>query len=209
MNIITRSLSPVSVRGFVDIKVYDKEDLARMEPKINECGSNVVHDDLLGKLNDTMEGSGTSTTAFHINTSSGWFNSNLANANGGNNATVTDRNGQNGIVAHGNQSTGTLNASESGEAPEEINHFFINTVNASGGGTSISTDTVTWVSQATWDLAGTNTISTLTIGRDYDTVTGSDPDVSFAIIYATYDPTNFSLLTDDVLKVSWSIQIGG
>jgi len=197
----------IKVNGYVDIKVFDKEDLARMEPKVHQYGRNTIHDELLAKLIDVMDGSGASN--YHIITSSGWFDSHLANTNAGNNSSTTDRNGQDGIVAHGNQATGTLDAAESGEAPEDINHFFLNTTNASGGGTSVSTDTCTWTAQATWDRGNSNTIQTLTIGNGYDTVTGSDPDVSFAIMFATYDPTNFTVANNDVLKVSWSIQIGG
>jgi len=200
----------VKVNGFVDIKVYDREDLRKLEPKVHQYGSNTIHDELLAKLIDEMERTGSAaTTAHHINTGSGWFDSHLANANAGNNATNTDRHGQDGIAAHGNQSSGTLNASEGGEAPEDINHFFLNVVNATGGGTSVSTDTCTWTAQATWDQGNSNTIKTLTMGKDYDTQTGSDPDISFGTMFATYDPSDFTVANNDVLKVSWSIQIGG
>jgi len=214
MEIIT--IKPkVKVNGFVDIKVYDQEDLAKMEPKVHQYGRNTIHDNLLGKLIDAMDGSQPSTTNYHITTSSSWFDSHLAIASAGNNSTNTDRHNQDGIVAHGDQATGTLDNTDSNEAPEDVPHFFLNTVNASGGGTSVSTDTCTWTAQATWDQGSSNTISKLGIGNSYNvnntmtTNANGDPEVSFDIIFATYDPTDFAVANNDVLKVSWSIQIGG
>ena len=203
----------IKVNGHVDIKVFDKEDLARMEPKVQQYGRNTIHDNLLEKLIDSMDGTGAITYTNNINTASGWFDSNLANANSGNNSTNTDRHGQDGIVAKGSLSTGTLDSTEGGEAPEDVPHFFLNVVNASGGGTSVSTDTCTWTAQAT--SASSNTVTDLAIGNSYNvnatmaTNANGDPDISFTTIFATYDPTDFTVAANDVLKVSWSIQIGG
>tara|TARA_R100001510_G_scaffold34776_1_gene31276 strand:- start:5033 stop:5680 length:648 start_codon:yes stop_codon:yes gene_type:complete len=203
-------------RGFVDLAVYDKEDLNKMEPKHTQQGDNTIDNELLAKLILFLRGS--TNNSFKINTASNWFNNPYAVANGGNTSnTTTDRNNQDGIVAQGTVSTGGIVDNQTGEGGHlAVNHFFINDASQSGGGTSVSTDTCTWTVQATWDDpngSSSNTISKLYMGRAYNVQSSDNANEDsiplFDTSYAEFDPSNFTLVESDVLKVSWSIQIGG
>lgn len=206
----------ILTRGFVDLAVYDKEDLLQMEPKHTQQGDNTIDNELLAKLILFLRGG--TTNSFKINTGSGWFDNPYAVANGGNTSNAfTARNNQDGIVADGSVSTGGIVDNQTGEGGHlAVNHFFINDATQTGGGTSVSTDTCTWTVQATWDDpngSSSNTITKLYMGRAYN-LTSSDnanedsPPI-FDTSYAVFDPSNFTLVENDVLKVSWSIQIGG
>tara|TARA_R110002020_G_scaffold329288_2_gene545133 strand:+ start:321 stop:980 length:660 start_codon:yes stop_codon:yes gene_type:complete len=218
MEIIT--IKPkVKVKGHVDIKVYDQEDLAKMEPKVHQYGRNDIHDNLLAKLIDAMDGSQPSTTIYHINTSSSWFTDRYAQSNGGDvNSQTTAMNQKDGIVAKGSVSTGGVTDTQSGEGGyNEVRHFFIHDAGQSGGGTTVSTDTCSWTAQATWNDpngSSSNIIERLYLGNFYNVTSSTngmgndDADVTFDIMFADYNPSNFTVANNDVLKVTWSIQIG-
>jgi hypothetical protein len=198
-------ITPISVFGEVDIKVFDKEDLVQMDPKISILTENTTSNYLLGALTDLMHGNTTSQSSIQLTTDSGWFTGRYAGDR--QNYSTTDRHEEDGILAMSSVNTGVV-GEYGGSGTENINHFFL--YQSMSTPTPGSTDKhVTWTAQSSWGYAATTTISGLEIGKDYN-AGSQQPDTTFDTKeFATADSfTNFNLETGDILKVTWTMTIG-
>ena len=205
MMYIYSRITPIEIFGEVDIKVFDKEDLAQMEPKISILTENDTSPYLLGALTDLMHGNTSSQSSIQLTTDTGWFSGRYAENRSG--YTTTARHQEDGILAQSTVETGYVDE-YGGGGSEDINHFFLyQSMSTPNPG---STDKyVTWTAQSEWGKATTTTIQGLEIGKDYN-AGSQQPSTTFDTKeFASADSfTNFTLETNDILKVTWTMTIG-
>ena len=198
--------TPIEVFGEVDIKVFDKEDLVQMEPKVSILTENDTAPYLLEELNKLMFGNTSSQSSIQLTTDTGWFTDRYAGTSG---ETYTTQDGKNGIVAHTNRTTGYVTGDlGGGTETEAINHFYLfqglSTPNPG------STDKhVTWTAQSEWDKELTATVNGLDIGKDYNAGL-IQPSTTFdQEEFASVEGLSpFDIEKDDILKVTWTMTIG-
>ena len=207
----------LNVHGDVDIKVYDPEDMKRMEPKVDILDTNVVKDDLLEKLNDEMHTNSDTNTAHQLHTGTNWhpasdmcYSPDLCSSG----YTITsNREGENGISVAVTGNTGQIQDDPYGGCTQCKGFCLYENTS-----TSTTNNASTWAAEATW-LSGydpnTTTVERMYMGKNFDTNNGglfingfSGSAGPYAFAYAYYDNTNFSIQTLDILRVTWTITVG-
>jgi len=189
----------ILIKGAVDIKVYDALDVERMEPKVSIVDYNDTNDWIMERIIDAMHSSSGGTT-YHLNTSSDWFSGRYPGDNNSN--TVTDRDGENGILAKSSITTGYFR-SFSGQSTEPVFDLFMH----SNKSTSNVTNSSIWTAEAIWGESATTTISSFELGKDYSN-NAQDVGATFAEPFAVYNVTNFTMQTTDILRITWTVAIG-
>ena len=203
MEIIVKS-KPLSIIGEVDVKVYDPEDLANMEPKVNQVVHNSTSDYILGYLTDLMHGNVTTQSTEFITTDTNWFDQPYPGINTSG-STPANNDGKNGIVAVVDRTTGSVKFNNETEA---VKHFFLTGTKS----TSTSNNVTSWTAQQAW-TGGTGSsaceVSNLELGKNYE-MDGQDTSLIFVNQpFASADNVDdFNLAIDDILKVTWTITIG-
>ena len=207
----------LKVHGDVDIKVYDPEDLIRMEPKVDILDTNVVKDDLLEKLNDEMHTTASTNTAHQLHTGTNWhpasdmcYSPDLCDGY----TIVSNREGENGISVAVTGYTGTIEDDVYGGCTQCKGFCLYDNTS-----TSTTNNASTWAAEATW-LSGydpnTTTVERMYMGKDFDSQIGGNFtnvfstsfDGPYNFKYAYYDNTNFTIQTLDILRVTWTITVG-
>jgi hypothetical protein len=188
----------ILVTGDIDIKVYDTEDLRRMEPKVSIEDHNTTGTFLMGEFIDQMHSS-SGNTSYHINTASNWFTQRYPGEDS--NANVTEQDGKDGILAISTVSTGYID-SASGNGTELLHMFFLH----QNKSTSNVNNASEWTAESVWNLA-TTTITSFEIGKDLMT-NSQDPTGTFEDDVATYNVPDFSMQSSDILRVTWTITVG-
>tara|TARA_R100001530_G_scaffold14867_2_gene13313 strand:+ start:9067 stop:9765 length:699 start_codon:yes stop_codon:yes gene_type:complete len=224
------TISNVDLHGLCDIKVYHPEDVAQMEPLVDQVLENAIHVDLLKKINAEMHSS-SGDTDFTLNHASGtggvWFPqqhpgwSNTTSAHAG--TVQTQQHGKDGIFARVNDVTGFVSQTSSGTWGN-VQDFLLWDQTST---TQPSANQAQWIAQAEWTGGadstgaggyadgGSTSVSELFIGKYYAPVytsltagfvtTGGQAGSGE---FATANPADFTMAVEDILKVTWTITIG-
>ena len=198
-------ITPIEIFGEVDIKVFDKEDLIKMEPKISILAENDTSPYLLQALTDLMHGNTTSQSGIQLTTDTNWFTSRYAGTSG---EIYTTQDEKDGIVAYTNVTTGYVTGDlGGGTETESIDHFYLyQSLSTPNPGSSDKH--VTWTAQSEWDKSNT-TISGLDIGKDYNAGLAQPSTTFDTKEFASVESfSSFTLETGDILKVTWTMTIG-
>ena len=209
MYIITKN-TRIILEGFTDIKVYDKEDLNQMEPKVDQYEKNDTENYILGQILAHLKSS-TGNTTFALPHSSGWFTQRYPGTTSPL-TTITEQDGKNGIFARVDDVTALVSDGDPGDpTPEDVKDFLLH----DAANASYATNVATWTAQASWgggtESGGTTTVEELRMGRDYmaeGSQQGAGPDNGFGEDYAINNVTDFTMDVNDILKVTWTITIG-
>jgi hypothetical protein len=198
------------LRGHTKIELFDHDEIHRMEPKYVQEKPNAIQDELLQKLTDEMQSSTSGNTAIHMvcNWAQKYPGYDDQNTTQG----ATQNEAKNGIFARVNDITGWVK--EDGENNRlEIKDFMLNTNQAVSGATNqcIVTGEAEWGTGTSGSMSfGADTsVSYLYLGKDYAVDGQSSANEGFGNNgWASNNITDFTMETQDVLKVTWTITIG-
>ena len=207
------------VTGFVQAWTFHNEDVLQREPKqYIEC-DNEIEDFLLESIMTHMQSS-SGNTGYELDTSGWATNKYPGDTNSSTTSGDTDNNLKDGIIIQVDDTTGWVKKNAPAEGHNLIKDFALtDNITAQAGGSS---NIAVWSAQAEW---GTGTSGDLDLGADcnvghfyigkYYHCDGTAEEGNangsqkrFRDKFANTDVTGFTLETDDVIKLTWTITVG-
>ena len=204
------------VRGFVQAEIFYKEDILQMEPKHYQECDNTIDDDLLEAIMAHIIASGSPNTDWHLDDDTWCQYKYPGNMTDDTNQGSTLNNGKDGIYCLTDDITGYVNKVNQSAGNNNIVRDFCLTDNTSHTAGDNAKE-ARWSAQAEWgtgtsgdiSLGDDTTVSQFFIGRNegIDGTTNGQLN-RFTFKYASASPSSFTLETDDVLKLTWTIAVG-